>query len=128
MLSSSFRYIHPLLAISDDVQRKIFPDMSLSVLAFLQFPIPNISGAASQHDALKFFSNREPNMKDIEEIQKVPVPPDKTVAELITACKTAITSGTMSIKCLHVPSGTGRYLPMWIIAYWVEVLELCTTS
>jgi hypothetical protein len=128
MLSSSFCYIHPLLEIPDNVQRKIFRDVSLSVLAFLQFPLPNISGAAPQHDASKFFSDHDPNMKDIKEIQKVPVPPAKTVAELVTACKTAVASGTKSIKCLHVPSRTGQNLPMWIIAYWAEVLELRITS
>jgi len=57
MLSSTLRYIHPSLAMPDDIQAEAFPDATLSVLDFLQFPLPIVSGAASQHKASDFFSS-----------------------------------------------------------------------
>jgi hypothetical protein len=47
MLSPTLCYIHPLPAMSVGIQAEAFPDTTLSVLDFLQFPLPVISGAAS---------------------------------------------------------------------------------
>ena len=127
MLSSGVRYIHPLFEIPADAQRRILPDETLSILEFLQFLLPNISGAAPQQRASAFWSHHEPNVRGIEEIRKILLPPAETLAELVKAGKTAVSSSTKSIRCPHMPSGSGRNLPMWIITYWAEVLELRRT-
>lgn len=107
MLSPTFRYVHPLFEIPADVQSKIFPDASLSVLEFLQFPIPIISAAATRQETSKFFSKHDPNIQAIEDIQKIPVPPVKVVTELVDACKKAVLSGAKSVSCAHTPSLSG---------------------
>jgi hypothetical protein len=128
MLSPTFRYIHPLLEIPVEVQAQVLPDAFLSVLDFLQFPLPIISGAAPRHKPSVFFSNRAPTTEDIQVIQKIPVPAAKTVTDIVAACKAAIVSGACSLKCPHVPSVSGERLPMWVIPYWAEILQLRTTS
>jgi hypothetical protein len=42
MLSPTLRYIHPLLQIPTEAKEEAFPDVSLSVLDFLQFPLPSV--------------------------------------------------------------------------------------
>jgi hypothetical protein len=128
MLNSATRYIHPTLEIPAEVQSEVFPDVSLSVLDFLQFPLPIVSGTATRHKPSDFFSKDQPNTQNIKAVQKIPVPPAKTVAELVVLCKTAVLSGTHSLKCLHVPSASAERFPVWVIPYWAEVLVLRTTS
>jgi len=120
--------IHPLLEIPAQIRRQVFPDASLSILDFLKFPLPVISGVAPQHKTSQYFSNQTPTVEDITIIQKIPIPPAKTVADLVVACKVAVLSGAKSTKCQHAPSVSRQNLPMWVIPYWAEVLELRTTS
>ena len=128
MLNSATHYIHPTLEIPAEIQSEVFPDVSLSVLDFLQFPLPIVSGTATRHKPSDFFSKDQPNTQNIKAIQKIPIPPAKTVTELVVLCKTAVLSGTHSLKCLHVPSASAERFPVWIIPYWAEVLVLRTTS
>ena len=81
MLSPTFHYVHPLFEIPADIQSKIFPDASLSVLEFLQFPIPVISAVATQQETSNFFSKHDPNIQAINDIQKYSVPPVRVVTE-----------------------------------------------
>jgi hypothetical protein len=83
MLNSGVHYIHPVFEIPADVQRHIFPDATLSVSDFLLFPLPNISGAALLGRVSIFFSHRDPNIKEIVEIQKILLPPAETLTEVI---------------------------------------------
>lgn len=99
MLSPTLRYIHPLLEIPPQIQRQVFPDASLSVLDFLKFPLPIISGAALQHTTLQFFSNHAPTTVDVIAIQNIPILLLKTVTDLVIASKTAVLSGAQSVKC-----------------------------
>jgi hypothetical protein len=87
MLSPTLRYIHPLLQIPTQAKEEAFPDVSLLVLDFLQFPLPIVSGMAPQHKPLDFFSSDSPTIHDIKIIQKIPIPPAKTIEELVAACK-----------------------------------------
>ena len=95
MLSPAFRYIHPLLEIPVEVQATILPDASLSVLDFLQFPLPVISGAAPRHRPSEFFSNHKPTVQDLQAIRNIPVPPAKTVTDIVVAQK--LVGGCMEI-------------------------------
>lgn len=128
MLSPTLCYIHPLLEIPTEVQEKAFPDASLSVLDFLQFPLPVISASALKQNSSNFFSNNPSTIHDIKTIQKIPIPPAKTINDLVVACKAALLSGTRSVKCCHTPSASQQNLPVWVIPYWAEILALHTTS
>ncbi|KIM71177.1 hypothetical protein PILCRDRAFT_93993 [Piloderma croceum F 1598] len=128
MLNSATHYIHPTLEIPAKIQSEVFPDVSLSVLDFLQFPLPIVSSTATRHKPSDFFSKYQPNTQNIKAIQKIPIPPAKTVAELVVSCKTAVLSGTHLLKCPRVPSASAERFPVWIIPYWAEVLVLRTTS
>jgi hypothetical protein len=77
---------------------------------------------------LDFFSSDSPTIHDIKIIQKIPIPPAKTVEELVAACKMVLLSRKKSIKCHHAPSAYKQNLPVWVIPYWVEVLSLHSTS
>ena len=124
MLSSeSCRYVHPLLAIPITVQAEIFPDKSLSVLAFLEFPFPTISVTVARQNTSEFFSRNYPNIEATKDIQNVPIPSAQTLTDLVATCTPAALSGMTSIKCLHVPSGSKKMLPIWAITYWAEVLS-----
>jgi hypothetical protein len=127
MLSPTLRYIHPSLGIPADVQAVAFPDATLSVLDFLQFPLPIISGATSCHKTSEFFSTEWPTAQDIKTIQKIPIPLANTVVLLVTGCKAAVLSRVRSVKCPHAPSASAQSLPMWVILYWAEILELRKT-
>jgi len=58
----------------------------------------------------------------------MPVPPAKTVTDIVAVCKAAIMSRTRSVKCPHVPSASKEKQPVWVILYWAEVLQLRMTS
>ena len=127
MLSPTLCYVHPLLEIPSQIQRQVLPDTSLSVLDFLKFPLPIISGAAPQHTTSQFISNHAPTTEDVITIQKIPIPPAKTITDLVVAFKAAVLSGARSVKCQHAPSTSEQNLPIWVIIYWAEVLELRST-
>jgi hypothetical protein len=57
-------YIHPAFDIPIASQATLFPNALLSVLEFLQFPLPVIAGTAMQHSPLSFFSRDEPTVHD----------------------------------------------------------------
>ena len=121
MLSPTIHYIHLLLEIPLEVQTTILLDASLSVLDFLQFPLLIISGTTPHQMASEFFSNHEPTTQDTQAIRRIPVPPAKTVTDIVAACKVAIMAGACSVKCLHVPSTLGKMVPMLIILHWAPL-------
>jgi hypothetical protein len=106
MLNSATRYIHPTLEIPAEIQSEVFPDVSLSVLDFLQFPLPIVSGTATRHKPSDFFSKDQPNTQNIKAIQKIPDPPAKTVAELVVfvqdSCPVRNTLAEMSACALCI--------------------------
>ena len=67
-------------------------------------------------------------MQDIQTIRRIPVLLAKTVVNIVAACKAMIMTGAHSVKCLHVPSALGKLVPVWIIPYWAEVLQLRSTT
>jgi hypothetical protein len=123
--SDSFiRYIHPSLEIPSAAQKILFPNPSLSILQFLQFPLPIISAPSTEHAAASFFDNEAPTTYDISLISKIPTPHPTVVTELARVCKAAITSGSSSVSCPHAALAPTNRLPLWILTYWTEVISL----
>ena len=122
-LSSKFlRYIHPGLEIPPALQKVLLPNPALSVTQFLQFPFPIISSTV--HLPSEFFSRHAPTTDDVSLISKIPVPSGVTVKELQQACKSAASSGNTSVVCPHAPLASGKRVPLWIITYWTEIINL----
>jgi hypothetical protein len=57
-------------------------------------------------------------------ISKIPVPCPTIVAELVEACKATITSGHLSVSCPHATLAPSERMPIWIITYWTETINL----
>src|ERR1700728_10241 len=127
-LSSKFlRFIHPALDIPPNLERVLFPNSTLSVAQFLQFPLPPISTSSTVHLPAAFFSRHGPTVDDVGLISKIPVPTAETVKELHLACKSAVSMGNMSVVCPHTALASEKRVPLWIITYWTEVINLRTT-
>ena len=102
----------------------LFPNPTLSVTQFLQFPLPIISQSSAIHLPSEFFSHHAPTTDDVSLISKIPVPSVPTVKELQQACKSAASSGNTSVICPHAPLASGKRVPLWIITYWTEIINL----
>jgi hypothetical protein len=125
--SNFLRYIHPALEIPPAIQKMLFPNPTLSVAQFLQFPLPPISPFSDGHLPAGFFSRHMPTVDDISLISKIPVPAAERVEELREACKSAASMGWTSMVCPHTAMASGMCVPLWIITYWTEVINLCIT-
>lgn len=104
--------------------RQLLPDPALSVLEFLKFPFPVVSGTTSCHQISDFFSTNELTIVDEGIIQKTPTPSAEIVRDLGKICKMPTLLGAQSIICLHLSSIKGECLPLWVITFWTEVVEL----
>ena len=118
------RYLHPALEIPPNLQKVLFPNPALSVTQFLQFPLPPISPFSAGHLPAAFFSRHAPTVDNIGLISKIPVPTAETLEELRQVCKTATSLGSTSVVCPHTALAIGKHVPLWIITYWTEVLNL----
>jgi hypothetical protein len=116
-----------LLQISDAAWQILLPSPHLSVLQFLQFPLPGITKLKTKHGASAFFSQKKPTMDDLSIISKIPIPSKDVLEALHTAHEDAITNGATSIDCPHVGMHPTPRLPLWTITYWAEVLSLHET-
>ena len=74
MLSPTFRYIHPAFEIPTVFQATLFPNASLSILEFLEFHLPVISGIAPRHDTQAFFSSDDPTVDDVNILRNITIP------------------------------------------------------
>jgi hypothetical protein len=119
--------IPPELIIPNKIQEQLLPDHKLSILEFLEFPLPTISiGHPDSHLPSSFFSKKFPTVTDHNVIQTIPTPSLVTVKALGQAYKDV--SGFKSIACPHLKkTAAERYLPLWVITYWMEVIELRLT-
>jgi hypothetical protein len=114
------------LKIPRSVRVQILPDEKISVLELLKFELPNISSVASAHPVQRFFCQNDPTIVDPLAIRAIPIPFASTVKELTQACS-SLGEGINSVTCLHVQSEQGSYLPLWVITYWAEAIELRLT-
>jgi hypothetical protein len=77
-----------------------------------------------------FFSHHPPTVEDVGLISKIPVPSVETVKELQQACKDSdahMLGHHVSVLCPHASLGSDERAPLWIIAYWTEVINLRAT-
>ncbi|KAH7903900.1 hypothetical protein BJ138DRAFT_1019890 [Hygrophoropsis aurantiaca] len=122
------KFIHPQFEIPAEAQKILLPTASLSVLEYIQFSLPIISNTPLVHPPSAFFSQYDPTSMDLNIIAKIPVPPAATVNELEKACQTAVHAGAKSVLCPHSVVANNMCLPLWVLPYWTEVLDLRTSS
>jgi hypothetical protein len=116
----------------------LLPNPTLSILNFLEFPLPPSPAAISKPHLLPpasaYFSSEQPNIEDPQTIRMIPLSPSEIVSSLLPhvtvllAEHTKSTNLKLSVICAHIDSiTTARRLPLWTITYWTEVLHLQTT-
>jgi hypothetical protein len=117
-------FLHANLEIPVAAQEKLLPCLALSVLKFLLFPFPIVSQASGTHPTSAYFSAETPTLLDTSAIQKIPIPCAETVGQLGRECSTPRIRGAKSVLCAHIPSANKYCLPLWVITFWTEVIEL----
>jgi hypothetical protein len=118
-------FLHPALDIPAAAQAKLLPCLALSVCELLKFPFSIVSRTTNTHPKSAYFSGNAPTHLDASTIQKIPMPCAETVGELGRGCSTSEFLGAKSLLCAHIPSAE-YYLPLWVITFWTEVIELRT--
>ena len=109
------------------MRAEFLPSPALSVMQFLQFPLPiqlpeshsTLSGTAQ----LSFGSQENPNVElSLEVLKDLPIPP----ACLISTLEASQSSWTWKSMCYaHLPANQSRgAFPLWILKYWDEVSKL----
>jgi hypothetical protein len=117
---------HPLVQIPDATQQILLPEPHLSILHFLEFPLPGIT-LKTKHRASAFFSEKDPTTNNLSLLSKIPMPSREVLETLHTTCEDAITNGAASVDCSHVVMHPTLRLPLWIITYWTKVFGLHET-
>ena len=118
---------HIQLLIPPGLKDSLLLSKGLSIIDFLQFPLPGIAAAAresTQSTACQpktFFSTLFPTIMDPKSIQKIPLPPLPILKQL---SQDIDLTSTHSIICQHAPSVAGHRFPVWILTYWTEVAQI----
>ena len=120
------------LHIPSALRNEILPNPSLSVFGLLKFTLPVVSAAAHNHtsDIIQFLSDEEPTVTDSHTLRCIPISSLSTVQSLFAHIKSESTTfKSRSITCAHLGQKTAaRFLPLWIVTYWVEVIDLRGSS
>ncbi|KAF9536630.1 hypothetical protein CPC08DRAFT_677013 [Agrocybe pediades] len=108
-----------------DIQAKMLPERSLSLLDFIKFSFPPISQSASTLTD-NYFSLSPPSLVDIDTLKSLPTPSENTIKSLLQSARDSLdTVGFQSITCPHINHTNQTYhLPLWILDYWNRVLLL----
>jgi hypothetical protein len=127
-MASCVRYVHPSLEIPEDIESQILPDQRISVLDFLKYPFPFTSTfSPNSPSAESLLSKEEPDLLCSDQlndlVRKTPIPPVATVTVLGKFCKGGL-QGFKSVVCRHAQAARVEHLPLWLITYWTEVVEL----
>jgi len=118
---------HIQLLIPPGVKDSLLLSKGLSIIDFLQFPLPGIAAAARESTQSTagqpkyFFSTLFPTITEPESIQKIPLPPLPILKQL---SQDIDLTSTRSIICQHAPSVAGHRFPVWILTYWTEVAQI----
>ncbi|KAH7905193.1 hypothetical protein BJ138DRAFT_1130617 [Hygrophoropsis aurantiaca] len=94
------------------------PHTKMSILDFLQAPLPAQPSVLVQEKAKKNFSMLEPN-EDITCLRYRKIPPTEWIQALNTAFGQAWFDGAKSLVDWRY--GKDSRLPLWIITYWTEM-------
>jgi hypothetical protein len=112
-------FTHPLLQIPDAAQQILLPKPHLSILQFLEFPLPGIA-VQTVPGTSAFFSKQDPTTCNLSLLSKILIPSKEAVKVLYAGSKDAFTNGTKSIVCPHVMMHPTLRLPLWTIAYCIS--------
>jgi hypothetical protein len=93
----------------------ILPPQSLSVLDFLNFPLPMAMQSTTFTGPSQYFSMETPNISNIQQIHDLPMPPKSVVDALLAAIQDV--EGMRSIMPSHIGPTDSRRFPVWIVQY-----------
>ncbi|KAF7968497.1 hypothetical protein HWV62_30461 [Athelia sp. TMB] len=105
------------------------PSSTCSVASLLQLHLPlpahvDCPSALLKKSSLKYFSKDQPTCSDIRAIETIPVPHLKLINKLNDALTDACEKGMQAVKVLHCSGPRTDTLPLWAIAYWLEVTRV----
>lgn len=106
------------------IKGSILLNKDLSVMNFLQFPLPGIareSTSSTVGQAKSFFSTSYPTVTDPKVIQNIVLPPLPILEQI---SQDIDLTSTQSIICQHSPGFAGDRFPLWILTYWTEVAQI----
>jgi hypothetical protein len=114
---------HPKLVIPLDLQEQLLPPEQLSILTFVQYPLPPIAHPpdATNYGLESYFSPLPPTVVTAERIRIIPTPPFTTVDQLRKHPKLI---STQSIVCVHASGSNNERIPTWCLKFWLEVLRI----
>jgi hypothetical protein len=108
----------------------LLPDPSLSILGFLEYLFPPpIIFSKPRSPPSAYLSSDQPNIEDIQKIKTIPIPPSDIINMLLQHTVTSLMAVPVhSVRCAHlVDAAMSYHLPLWVIAYWLEVSYLHNT-
>lgn len=113
----------------------LLPNPTLSILQFLEFPLPPNPVTLLKLHLLPsdYFSSEQPNVEDLRVIKTIPLPPADVVSTLLPYIATLVqhtetTDSKLSVLCAHTDGiATAQCLPLWTITYWTKALHLKNT-
>lgn len=113
----------PNLAISLDLREQLLPPEQLSILTFLQYPLPSIVHAADATNCgiESYFSPLLPMVVTAERICTIPIPPFTIVEQL---GKHPELTSAKSVVCAHAPGSNNERIPTWCLKFWLKVLHI----
>jgi hypothetical protein len=110
------------LQIPPDIVLQLLPNENITIINFLGFPLPLTAAPSSEIFTPKqFLSNHLPDVTSLDIIRSTPTPSEAIIRGLVSAIKAA-SDAVESITCPHVASASPKHFPVWLAAYWFELL------
>jgi hypothetical protein len=110
------------LQIPPDIVLQLLPNENITILNFLDFPLPLTAAPSSEiFTSKQFLSNHLPDVTSLDIIRSTPTPSEVIIRGLVSAIKVA-SDAVESITCPHVASASPKHFPVWLAAYWFELL------
>lgn len=112
------------MEIPDKMLDVLLPSKSASVQQLLDFKLPEVLNFKGTYKIDDIVTRMDATDFDPKILSRIPIPPFENFQEIAKAAVLRAADGGGSIACTHYPwSGRARF-PLWIAAYWVEVVDI----
>ncbi|KAI1788298.1 hypothetical protein LXA43DRAFT_873097, partial [Ganoderma leucocontextum] len=116
-----------ILQIPAQIRYTLLPSPELSVLGLVKFSLPAIAQVFDRSLLVaNFLTSTAVSTEDPATLRAIPIPHPSIVQDLLREVKQEDPlHGYISIRTAHLGDKTApRYLPLWILTYWSEVITL----
>jgi hypothetical protein len=94
------------------------------------FPLPTVTVIIWEEKPSEFFSRYDVDIISkamLTKICRLPMLTWMVVKKLMHICHQAWLDGFKSVKYTHISTSVSTHCPWWVISFWNEVHDLCTT-